>query len=230
MVTTASIAQVPTEILGTWSNSDKTCALDASPDEAFIYTITPKYFSYYEIECLIQDASSNADRIDLNLDCFKGGGIRYFDKIRIDRQSASKLRLNFKEGASEVIRRCAEKPIQETPRSKGQKSQWMHNGSIVSFEETDGNLEIDYLKPRPQLIPLGVREETMLFYGTRTGTSVEGKAYIFNQRCGPLSYEVRGEIFNNGGIVVLKGFAPKVDSKCEIIGKVPDRLQFQRIM
>jgi len=68
----------------------------------------------------------------------------------------------------------------------------------------------------------------MLFLG-RTGETIEGKAWIFNRRCGPLGYEVHGEMLDGGNLVLLAGLAPKVDSKCETVGKISDTLRFERI-
>jgi hypothetical protein len=93
--TSSLAAEVPGDLLGTWS-SDSVCNLNANPSEAFIYTFGPKYISYYEIECLIQDVKPGLDKVDFNLDCFKGGGFRYFDKLRIQRPSSDKLSLTFK--------------------------------------------------------------------------------------------------------------------------------------
>jgi hypothetical protein len=105
----------------------------------------------------------------------------------------------------------------------------MHNGSTVSFTEESGNLEIDYEKPRPGLLPVGVREGTMLFYGSRNEDVIEGKAYIFNARCGPLRYEVRGTISDTDKVAVLSGLAPRVNAKCDQVGEFVDSLRFERL-
>ena len=226
-----NLSQLPKDMVGDWSNSDKTCSSEAGPDEAIIYSITPKYVSYYEIECLIQDASSADDQVNLNLDCFKGGGIRYFDKLRIQKQSTDRLLLTFgKQGHTEMIRRCSSQPTQAVQRSATKKSQWLHNGSVVSFEELDGHLEIYYVKPRPGLAAVGVREETMLFLGTRSRNSIEGTAYSFNSRCGPLAYEVRGEVLNSGRSVLLTGLVPsRVTQNCDVADKKTEQLRFELI-
>jgi hypothetical protein len=229
LATSSSAAEVPNDLLGTWS-TDSVCKLDVSPDEAFIYTITPKYVSYYEIECLIQDVTPRPDNADFNLDCFKGGGYRYFDKLRVQRLSRDKLSLTFsKQGGSGMVFRCSHE-VPEWKRATGEKvTTWTHNGSVVTFNEAGGTLEIDYEAPRPGMMAVGARQGTMLFLGTRTGAQIEGKAYIFHPRCGPHEYEVRGEMLDGGNVALLTGLAPKVNSKCESIGKIPDTLRFERV-
>src|SRR5262245_32099107 len=108
-------------------------------------------------------------------------------------------------------------------------TRWTHNGSIVSFQEDGDTLEIDYEVPRPSVMAAGVRPGTMLFLGTRTAQQIEGKAYIFNRRCGPLEYEVHGEVLGAGKLVMLTGLAPKVNEQCAIVGRTPDTLRFERV-
>jgi hypothetical protein len=109
-------------------------------------------------------------------------------------------------------------------------SQWIHNGSIVSFEEKDGSVEIDYLIPRGGLGSVGVQEGTTLFYGARNGDAIEGTAYVFNARSGPLGYEVHGEMLSEGTVVLLSGLAPHVNANCEVVWKKLDYLRFDRTM
>jgi hypothetical protein len=178
--TSSLAAEVPGDLLGTWS-TDSVCNLNASPNEVFIYTFGPKYISYYEIECLIQDVKPGLDKVDFNLDCFKGGGFRYFDKLRIQRPSSDKLSLTFKfpsQGDSQLVYRCSHE-VPEVERRTGEKiTRWMHNNSLVTLNEADHTLEIDYETPRPGMMAVGVRQGTMLFFGTRTGAEIEGIAYI----------------------------------------------------
>jgi hypothetical protein len=225
-----SAGQVPSDLLGVWSNSDKTCKLDASPDEAFIYTITPKYISYYEIDCLIQDVNPTGDKAQINLDCFKGGGIRYFDKLTVQRLPSRKLSLRFSSQRDpDVVRLCTKEIPKPAPNIGTKITRWTHNGSIVSFQEDGGTLEIDYEVPRPSVVAVGVRPGTMLFLGTRTAQQIEGKAYIFNRRCGPLGYEVHGEVLDAGKLVMLTGLAPKVSAQCAVVGRIPDTLRFEQL-
>jgi hypothetical protein len=249
LVTSSLAAEVPKDLLGTWS-TDSSCKL-ASPGEATTYTFTRKYISYYEIDCLIQDVKPRPGEVDFNLDCFKGGGFRYFDKLRVHPLSPDKLSLTFPDqsvpaghpwprsfpyiqfpaqGNSDLLYRCSHE-VPEPERPSGVKvTKWTHNGSVVSFNEADNKtLEIDYETPRPGMLAVGAREGTMLFLGTRTEAQIEGKAYIFHHQCGPLGYEVHGEMLDGGNVALLTGLAPKVNSKCETIGKVADTLRFERM-
>jgi len=76
---------------------------------------------------------------------------------------------------------------------------------------------------------VGVRDGTLLFSGQKNGDSIEGQAYIFSLKCGPLKYEVKGEMSEGGRRIVLLGFAPKVNAKCEFVDKLPDTLRFDRM-
>ena len=127
----------------------------------------------------------------------------------------------------ETVYRCPDEKITESPQLENKINQCrMHHGSVISVIDNNGNLEIDYLKPRKELMTVGVRTETMLFFGTKDGDKVEGHAYIFNKKCGPLPYEVQGRSLNDGRRIVLSGLSPKVDAKCDEVGQVPDVLIF----
>jgi hypothetical protein len=56
-----------------------------------------------------------------------------------------------------------------------------------------------------------------------------GTAYIFSSQCGKFEYEVRGEILDNYRRVQLSGQAPRIDDNCNIIGRLPDKLEFSLI-
>ena len=83
--------------VGKWSDSsDKTTCeipVGSSPEVATTYQISPKSVVYYEIECTTQDVSAAVDRIEMNVDCFKGGGSRWFEKLMLTSVGPNKLRL-----------------------------------------------------------------------------------------------------------------------------------------
>ena len=229
------------EIVGKWSDSpdEKTCKIrvGATPNEHMMYRITKKYIFFYEMDCLILDVVNRGDGLYLNIDCFKeGSSSRWFQKLEVRVLSTNQLKLRFglavgKNAANtsvdqETVYRCPDEKITESPQQENKINQWTHDGSVISVIDNNGNLEIDYLKPRKELMTVGVRTETMLFFGTKDGDKVEGHAYIFNKKCGPLPYEVQGRSLNDGRRIVLSGLSPKVDAKCDEVGQVPDVLIF----
>ena len=87
-------------IIGKWSDSDdrKTCEIPvgSDPDPATTYQFTPKYFVYYEIECLVQDVANRTDGLVLNIDCLKAGGAaRWFEKLTVRRLTRARLSFRF---------------------------------------------------------------------------------------------------------------------------------------
>ena len=64
---------------------------------------------------------------------------------------------------------CPSDQNTETAELHTKTNEWSHNGSVMSFEETNGSLEIDYLEPRNGMMAVGVRTGTMLFLGTKDG-------------------------------------------------------------
>jgi hypothetical protein len=73
----------------------KTCNIpvDSSPDPGMLYEFTPTYVFFYEIECLIQDVIRHPQGFDLNVDCLKGGGARWFEKMVIRRIDSKRVSL-----------------------------------------------------------------------------------------------------------------------------------------
>jgi hypothetical protein len=228
-------------IIGKWSDSDdrKSCdtPVGSSPDPVMIYQFSQKYFVYYEIECLIQDVTNRPDELVLNIDCLKAGHSRWFEKLTVRGLTRNRLSFRFwdhKPGfaGSEsnqpiIVYRCPNDQQTESTERNTKTSQWSHNGSVMSFEEANGSLEIDYLEPRNGMMAVGVRTGTMLFLGTEDGDKIEGSAWTFDPRCGPLRYEVEGQLLNNGSRVALSGLSPRVNSNCDVIGQVPDVLRFE---
>lgn len=99
------------------------------------------------------------------------------------------------------------------------------NGFFVSFEEVRGSLEIDYQELGTGLTNVSVRPGTMLFLGTEDGDVVQGKAYIFHSKCGPIPYDVEGRLEGSNRLS-LNGYLPKVDARCEATKGTLDNLIF----
>jgi hypothetical protein len=81
-------------------------------------------------------------------------------------------------------------------------------GSRVGLVAEGSSRRFHYVQPRADLAKAGVRPGTTLFEGHRFGDSYEGRAWIFNERCGPHSYTVSGAVSLDNRMVVLWGIAP----------------------
>ena len=86
-----------------------------------------------------------------------------------------------------------------------------------------------YKEPRAGMLQEGVRPDTLLFRGQSNDHRYFGTAFIFNSRCGALSYQVSGPILDNHERVLLTGRAPQVGPDCWITGYVDDILEFRLI-
>ncbi len=101
-----------------------------------------------------------------------------------------------------------------------------HNGSLMEMQVCDGGgMTISYVRPRRGLLSVGVTSGTLLFDGVeQAGGVISGQARRFDKTCGPVLYPVTGQ--NHGGSIILRGNAPKVDGRCQVIGYRPDKLLF----
>jgi hypothetical protein len=229
-------------ILGTWSDSSdpRTCdiSLGSSPDVATIFQISPKVIEYYEIDCAVRDASSTVDGVQMDLDCFKGGGVaRWFETAKLKPFTPNKLQfsssnrkppLSNASGPPIILYRCPSVGSNAETKKEQLISQWTHNGSIMSISEANGSIEIDYLEPRTGMRAVGVRPQTMLFSGSKDANRVEGNAYIFDSKCGPVSYAVEGQFSTDGRSLLLSGQSPRVNGACDVVRSVAEVLRFER--
>jgi len=106
---------------------------------------------------------------------------------------------------------------------------WLHNGSILCLVADGDRRLLFYDKPRQGMIEAGARKGDLLFSGLAVGMKYVGTAYIFSSQCGKFEYEVRGEILDNYRRVQLSGQAPRIGDNCNIIGRLPDKLEFSLI-
>lgn len=77
-------------------------------------------------------------------------------------------------------------------------SRWMHSGSEVELRADDASRIFSYVNPRAVLEPFGVRPGSVLFDGQLDGEVLEGRARIFTNLCGEISFPVRGKIERGG--------------------------------
>ncbi len=103
---------------------------------------------------------------------------------------------------------------------------WMHNGSVMRLEANGDERRFTYEDPRAGIRKQGARPGTLLFKGTRDGSTYLGTAYIFKAGCDPKAYEVEGEVSGDDHTVTMYGSAPRLNNDCEETGRKDDTLVF----
>ena len=94
-----------------------------------------------------------------------------------------------------------------------------HNGSSMLVINNDGNITIQYARPKSSMRRQGVGNGTTLFTGTINGQQLSGVAYVFRRGCAPAAYNVSGTWIVNTGQLILRGAAPRrVRGGCRITG------------
>jgi hypothetical protein len=106
---------------------------------------------------------------------------------------------------------------------------WYHNGSLVSLVAEGSIRKFFYKEPREEMLAVGARPGSLLFSGTSDNRKYVGTAFIFNQRCGQVPYQVSGPILDNYKRVVLRGRAPVIGSDCRVKKYINDTLEFTLI-
>src|SRR5579863_2694224 len=96
-------------------------------------------------------------------------------------------------------------------------SLWEHNGSTLSLASNGAARKFFYEKPRKGLSDVGVQPGTVLFEGRRIGYQYTGRAYVFSRSCGALGYDVAGPVASDDRSVTLRGMAPIVDQRCNVV-------------
>lgn len=108
-----------------------------------------------------------------------------------------------------------------------ESSLWDHNGSVVSLLAQGSSREFRYKEPRPGVLEAGARPGYVLFRGKVMNGQYTGMAFMFDRRCGQISYAVSGPILDNDQRVVLTGDAPLVGAKCRVQGHFTEVLEFR---
>jgi hypothetical protein len=94
-----------------------------------------------------------------------------------------------------------------------------HNGSPMAVIETAPRaIRIEYVRPRPGLLAIGLAPGTMLLEGAWALPDLFiGTARVFDPICGAIPYRVQGGI-DPAGNLVLRGPAPVLAPWCFIVG------------
>jgi len=117
----------------------------------------------------------------------------------------------------------------QTQTAPPEPTLWEHNDSVMYLVENGASREFHYQKPRPGMLEAGARPGSLLFRGRADNGQYSGTAYIFNPRCGPVPFQVRGSALDNDERIVLTGEAPLVGRRCRIYKTYASTLEFKRL-
>lgn len=106
---------------------------------------------------------------------------------------------------------------------------WIHNGSSLKLEMNGTRRRFLFIQPREGLLEEGVTEGMVAFDGIQNGDWLEGTAYVFSRRCGPIGFRVSGEAQADTRIITLKGPRPYVDAQCRPVKSEPGSLVFLQL-
>jgi hypothetical protein len=103
-------------------------------------------------------------------------------------------------------------------------SDWEHNGSLMTLEESGKKRKIVYTEPRSTLNAAGVKQGTVLFDGEEKADGrMAGYAKLFRAGCDPVDYFVEGAFDKTKGEILLQGQAPIYSGEgCKITGYSDD--------
>jgi len=104
---------------------------------------------------------------------------------------------------------------------------WDHNGSVMYLIVSGLSREFYYKEPRPGMLDVGARPDSLLFRGQIKDGRFSGTAYIFNLHCGQVPFDVKGPILDNNERVVLTGQAQRVGRNCQTHGYYTSNLEFK---
>jgi hypothetical protein len=97
-------------------------------------------------------------------------------------------------------------------------STWNHNGSVMRVTTQGNKIVVAYDQPRQGMINEGVRSGTVLFDGRRNGNKLSGTAYVFDRRCGPISYSEDGEVNGERQFLLSGQRVPtQLNADCKVV-------------
>jgi hypothetical protein len=124
---------------------------------------------------------------------------------------------------------CCTSTQAQTQTAPPESTIWDHNGSVMYLVANGPSREIFYQKPRPGMLEAGARPGSLLFRGEINNGQYLGTAYIFNLRCGPIPFEVKGPILDDDERIVLTGQAPRVGQNCRAYESYTSNLEFRQL-
>ena len=104
------------------------------------------------------------------------------------------------------------------PPKQQYESYWTVNENLMGLVRDGSRLTFYYVQPRQGMMDL-VRTGTQWMTGDLERGSFVGTARVFSKRCGALEYPVSGK--GDGDGITISGYAPKIDSSCNILEYTP---------
>jgi hypothetical protein len=115
----------------------------------------------------------------------------------------------------------------QVPDPSPDRTTWDHNGSTMYLIANGTSRELSYEKPRSGMLEAGAKTGSLLFRGEVSNGQYSGTAYVFNQQCGQVPFQVKGAILDNGKRIVLTGQAPRIGRNCQAIASYSTNLEFR---
>lgn len=105
---------------------------------------------------------------------------------------------------------------------------WNLNGSTLYLISSGRSRKFLYKKPRPAMLAVGVKEDSLLFEGEAIGNQYSGTAF-FSSKCGRNPVSVTGPILDDYKRVQLRGQVPFFDANCRITKYIDSTLTLDLI-
>lgn len=111
----------------------------------------------------------------------------------------------------------------------GTVRRWSYNGSVFELISDGAGKKFVYSEVREGLREVGVVGGSVAFEGVQTGQALQGKAYVYSARCGPIAYPASGTISADQKRATVIGKAPYVDSQCSRVSSRDATMDFQAL-
>jgi hypothetical protein len=112
---------------------------------------------------------------------------------------------------------------------KGNVRRWSYNGSVFEMISNGVGRKFVYAEVRDGLREVGVVGGSVAFEGVQTGEALQGKAYVYSARCGPIAYPASGRITVDQKRATVNGKAPYVDAQCARVSSHDSTMDFQAL-
>jgi uncharacterized protein len=222
--------EVPSSVVGRWAGDEAACSGEPAAG-ATAFQISPravKASGAAVFDCQIKKVRSTSEGVFLNVNCAKGPG--YFD-IRRSGEDYLHLFAQSPDGSGEDefdLERCPHEG--EASAADTEKlTYWKYDHSTVVLQAEGTSRKFLYDSPGPAARKAGVRRGALLFFGIFADGNYDGTSYLITRRCGAVSYPVSGRADEGARRLVLRGRAPRLDSRCQARGSRPRSIVFTLI-
>lgn len=109
-----------------------------------------------------------------------------------------------------------------------QREEWLLNNSIMTLEIDGRIVKLYYKQPRDELRKYGIKEGSLNFEGTLSGSRITGSSYVYSSRCGQIGFHEEGTLERNH--IELAGVAPfGFDEHCQATANRDDKSNYFRL-